>query len=360
MDISSQKSFNHLCGFQQSEIKALAEQAIEQEWLPGYSIEALLQLLRTFYNGYCFSTKTTETVYNPTMSLFFFNTIQKGDGLPDNMLDNNLAMDRGKIAYIAQLPGGQSIIEAAVQHQPLSIVHLMQSFGIEDVLYTQKDDTFILCLLYFFGVLTLEGKDPFGELKLAIPNLVINKLYIQQFRESYLKGLDWNRDVSPAIEHFYNKGDLQPLCDLVQKRGFSALDNRDYRQLNELTIKTAFLLFLFDDKWYQVDSERRVGRGYADLTLILRPDARQYPIFDFLLEFKYLSLKQLGLTAKTLKAMSEKRCRNLKLVKKAFNEAKEQLTQYSQELQAKYANDLKLHNYAIVAIGLERLLWLEV
>ena len=277
MDISSQKSFNHLCGFQQSEIKALAEQAIEQEWLPGYSIEALLQLLRTFYNGYCFSTKTIETVYNPTMSLFFFKTIKKGDGLPDNMLDNNLAMDRGKIAYIAQLPGGQSIIEAAVEHQPFSLPHLMQSFGIEDILYAKKDDAFMLCLLYFFGVLTLAGKNELGLLKLAIPNLVINQLYIQQFRESYLKGIDWHRDVAPGTEQFFSKGDLQALCDLVQKRGFSALDNRDYRQLNELTIKTAFLLFLFDDNWYQVDSERRVGRGYADLTLILRRDARQYP-----------------------------------------------------------------------------------
>ena len=117
--------------------------------------------------------------------------------------------------------------------------------------------------------------------------------------------------------------------------------------------------YIFDDLLYEVDSERRVGQGYADLTLIVRPDARKYPIYDFLLEFKYLSLKQLGLTAETLKQRSTEELKTLPPVAAAFSHAQEQLAQYAQELQAKNRGVLKLRTYAVVAVGLVHILWKE-
>ena len=51
------------------------------------------------------------------------------------------------------------------------------------VIFTQANSRqFILSLLYFFGVLTLAGRNLFGELQLTIPNLVIRQLYVEQLR----------------------------------------------------------------------------------------------------------------------------------------------------------------------------------
>jgi hypothetical protein len=74
-------------------------------------------------------------------------------------------------------------------------------------------------------------------------------------------------------------------------------DNRDLRWSNELVVKTAFLVTLFNDAFYLMDSEPALGRRYADLLLQVRPDMRQYALWDHLLEFKAVSHKAVGLTS---------------------------------------------------------------
>ena len=47
-------------------------------------------------------------------------------------------------------------------------------------------------------------------------------------------------------------------------------------------------------------------------------------------------------------------------LKKAFEQAKEQLSRYSTNLHQRYGQGLELRSYAVVALGLERLLWREI
>lgn len=51
-------------------------------------------------------------------------------------------------------------------------------------------------------------------------------------------------------------------------------------------------------------SELEVTRGYVDLALILRHDARQYQALELLLEFKYVGLKKLGLNGEQVQALT--------------------------------------------------------
>ena len=53
---------------------------------------------------------------------------------------------------------------------------------------------------------------------------------------------------------------------------------------NELTVKTAFLVLLFNDTFYIMDSETALDRGYADITMIVRPDMRRFELLDFLID----------------------------------------------------------------------------
>ena len=134
-------------------------------------------------------------------------------------------------------------------------------------------------------------------------------------------------------------------------------------QANELTVKTAFLTLLFNDLLYIMDSETATGRRYADLTMIARPDARQYQIFDLLLEFKFVKLGDLGLSGEDVQRMSRAELAALPPVRQRLDEARAQTGDYLRELRARYRMDLRLRIFAIIAIGaigFDRLVWEEI
>ena len=110
---------------------------------------------------------------------------------------------------------------------------------------------------------------------------------------------------------------------------------------------------------YIMDSEREVGRGRADLTMIIRPDMRKYEIFDVLIEFKYLTLKEAGMSGEQAKEPTPEALRELPGMAKKMAEARDQAIRYGDELEKKYGN-LRLRRYAVVSLGFERIWWEEV
>jgi hypothetical protein len=105
-----------------------------------------------------------------------------------------------------------------------------------------------------------------------------------------------------------------------------------------------------------MDSETVLDRTYADLTMIVRPDMRQYELLDFLIEFKYVSLKTLGLTAEQVKQKSVTELENLDAVQEQLAESKQQVSKYKETLLEHYDNNLRLHTYTVIAVGYECLL----
>jgi hypothetical protein len=131
---------------------------------------------------------------------------------------------------------------------------------------------------------------------------------------------------------FYQTGDLQPICDFMEQRYFKVFDNRDYKTAKSLTIKTAFLTALFDEVWYMMDSEMPSERRYADLTMIIRPDFIQYPLRNFLFEFKYLKLSEVKLSGAKVKELSRQELEALEPVKEKLAESEQQLLDYQTRL----------------------------
>jgi hypothetical protein len=91
-----------------------------------------------------------------------------------------------------------------------------------------------------------------------------------------------------------------------------------------------------------MDSEPELERRRADLTMIIRPDARPFTIPDILIEFTFASLKDAGLNGE-----------------QAMSEARAQVHKNMEILNRKYA-DLRLLGYAVVSLGFERICWKEV
>ncbi len=358
-DISRRPEFNDLCGFQEQEVIELVQAVIQACSLPTERIAEAMALMRTFYNGYCFNTRTTQRIYNPTLALYFLDNLIRDCAYPDNLLDHNLAMDRNRLSYISQLPHGTKVIEAALdESQPLTVPQLHDRFGIEDMLLKTQEPYMLASLLYYLGVLTMDGKIGAGKLKLRIPNLVVRRLYVERLRELVLPKVMYE-EYSEAADQFFLQGNLRPLCDFIETR-LNVFSNRDYRYSDELAIKTAFLMLLFDDRLYVVDSEPELDRRYADLSLIARPDARQYQILDHVIEFKFVKLSDVHLTGEQAKTLSLDELSALPAVQVKKQEATQQLRHYQQALNQRYGDVLKLQIHAVVAIGFERLVWWRV
>ncbi len=363
-NIYLEPEFNDLCGFWETEISVLLKQIVTDCQLASEKTIEALNMMRAFYNGYCFSyqiieakdNQKTNLIYNPTLALYFMKHFQKRCSYPREMLDNNLAMDKNKIAYISSLPNGKKVIERSLNEaNPLTIERFSQRFGIEDMFMSAKDNIFMISLLYYFGVLTISDKKPLDELILRIPNLVVKKLYIERIQDMLLP--DFSKDETLQLaKHFYQSGDIQPLIEFIEQHYFKVFNNRDYRWTNELTIKTAFLTLLFNDIFYIMDSETSLDRGYADLTMIVRPDMRQYQLLDILLEFKYVSLQELGLSGTEVKALNNDAAKALSPVKEKITESKKKLKEYRQTLQKIYGDRLKLQTYTVVALGFDKII----
>jgi len=360
-DISLERQMHELCGFTEAEIAVLVDQV---GGACGFSPEqsaANKQLMRTFYNGYHFRPDAQEPLYNPTLSLYFLDALQRECVPPDEILDVNLSMDKNKLEYIASRPGGEELIQRLLEDQPtLGVQRILNRFSLKDLVKPKLSHDSLASLLFYFGMTTLAGRDPQGQPLLRIPNLVTRGLYFEQLRELLLPD-EFDQDEGRALAKlFYSTGAMQPLCDFIQEHVYRAFSNRDYRHANELTVKALFLALLYNDLAYIVDSEPELQRRYADLLMLLRPEQRVYQLFDLLIEFKYVELTAVGLKAEQVRAKSTTELAALDSIKDAFTTARTALHAYRQTLVTKYGDILKLRVYAVVSLGFERLLWQEV
>ena len=351
--------FNTLCGVTTPELIQLITTINTECQQASDNVQAALETMRQFYNGYRFCDDShREKVYNPTLVFYFLRYYQEYCTAPPQILDGNLAMDANKIRYIANLPAGKTVIAAILdEQQTVTLSRLENQFGIEKLHDIQTDPDYMVSLLYFFGVLTLSGRGVIGELILDIPNLVIRGLYVEEIKRNTLPDAGERRSLQRLTDKFYQTADLQPLADFMESKYFAVFNNRDYRWSNELTVKTAFLTLLFNDTYYIMDSETALQRRYSDLILIVRPNMRQYALLDMVLEFKYLSLADLGLSGEQVRAQPRETLAALPAVQTALHGARQQLQHYRTVLEAKYREPHRLRCLAVVALGFERLVW---
>ena len=331
-DITWIDEYHDLCGFTGKELDDILSRVIAEcpdEWRSPEKRAEAHSMLRTFYNGYRFGAEEHDSLlYNPTLVLYFFDFFSRYCRYPEKMLDQNLAMDRNRIQFVAGLPHGETVVNQALNiEQPLTVPELADDFGIDALLKNEQGPGFLVSLLHYLGVLTRMGRDPFGKLQFTIPNLVVRKLYVERMRDSFLCTFEHIKLRDEVSEIFYTTGEPGPLCDFIEARLLKVFDNRDLRWSNELVVKTLFLVALFNDAAYIMDSETSIDRGYGDLSLIIRPDMRKYQLLDHLLEFKHLRWEELG----------------------AKNAG------YRETLERVHGEKLRLHTHPVVCVGLERL-----
>jgi hypothetical protein len=351
------EELNTLCGFTEGELRELlAHVAAEAE--TGVDVEEACAMMRTWYNGYRFAPNAEEAVYNPTLVLYFLKHLARTGNYPRQMLDANLAADEDKLRYLGEIARGRKLVfDLLASDQAVEVSTLEERFTLADLLERElQGETFLASFLYYFGMLTLAGETPQRKLRLVPPNLVVKTLYVDSVRR-YL-GLHAEEARAPSAA-LTADGDIQPLLEYVEQAIFPNLSNRDYIRANETTIKAVFLALLADEVSYTIQSEQELSKGYADLCLLLRPDAREANLLDLLIELKYLGLKKLGVSGAKLRRLDREQLLELPEVSRHLAAAAEQLRRYAAVLTGRQG-DLRLRCFAVVALGLERLVGLEV
>ncbi len=361
-NLYQEPDLNALCGFKDDEIKDLLERIREDsDEDPPWTVEETRTTIRDWYNGYRFSPKAEERVYNPTMALYFLGHLQRHQESPRELLDENLGADEDKLRFLGQMVSGQqTLLDLLQKNEPIDVPKLAGRFTLSDMLERSSyDRTFLASFLTYFGMLTIAGEAG-TSLRLVPPNMVVRQLYVGQVLHFLLpQGVDrsaaWDHAKAVLL-----RGEVSTLLAFVEEKLFPVMSNRDYVFMDEQSLKMVFLTLLWNESTHLLLSEPELDRGYADLCLLRRPDRRVGDTYDLLFEFKYANLGDLGKTGVELRQMERQELEKLPPVEGLFAEAETQICRYRAALEKRYGETLRLRAHAVVGLGFERLLAREL
>jgi hypothetical protein len=253
--------------------------------------EALLRVLEEHYNGYRFSPRASERVFNSDMVLYFLSALDRSGAYPDNMLDRNVRTEYGHLQRIGTLSGANLSERRALLETIVGEGHIrseiIEQFGVASL----ASHAGFLSLLYYLGMLTLgtAPRDVAGY-DLEIPNRVIRELQWEHLalmlRDDANVTLNVD-DLRAALGAMAVEGEIAPFLEVFHKQVIQAFSNRDLRGLDEKTIKLLLMTYASLGRAFYPLSEKEFAQGYGDLFLGASRDVAGAR-FSWLLELKYL------------------------------------------------------------------------
>ena len=340
--ISHAPRFNALCGFTPQEVASAVDALLADHPSLG-TPETLMADMARYYDGYCFSIKAKERVFNPDMVLYYLRHLNDWGDPPSNLLDDNVRTDYTKLRAIASPPGGSQAWHLNFISELLTegevIGDLVERFNRR----TMYDQDHLVSLLYHMGLLTLRGAI-LNQYRFSIPNLVIRFMHWEELGALFEQYADISFDsraADRAVRALALDGDLDPFLEQIRDEVLEKLSNRDLIRFDEKHLKVILLTYLSFSPLYRPLSEQEFKHGYADLFLALDhrfPDAR----VSWLLELKHL------------KAGSSEEA-----VEAARGEARAQIDRYLEDAGALQAlmGDREIRAATVVLVGSTDLRW---
>lgn len=326
-NISSYPNLNEMFGFTETEVREMYMGI----GLKGQELDKTMSDAEAWYDGYKFNSTAKQRIYNPDMVLYLGAAIVDTGFYPENLLDENIASDYGKIRALARFGADETntfgIMETVLKEGEIKSF-LTKQF---DFRRNMNQGDFI-SLMYYLGLLTAKG-NYYGRWIFTVPNFVIGTLYFDYFRELLLVRDNIQIDKNYASEVVLPlalENDMHPLIQWVEKT-LKQLSNRDYVQFDEKYIKVIFTTVFYLSQLYTVYNEPETDLKYPDLLCTYRT-----PIdvkYQQLIELKYVKKEE----AKKLNAK--------------VKEAQEQIEGYLQHEKIKQLKNLRA--WAIVFVGAE-------
>ena len=327
-NISLEPRFNELLGFTEREVRDLLE-TYRRHGVFEQDVDAALDVMREWYDGYRFARSAGTDLYNTDMVLYFLKQAIPNGSLPDELIDANVRIDYGKLRHLLvanrRLNGNFDLLRDVIAERQVES-EIRGSFPLERL--DQRDN--FLSLLYYFGLLGIR-RTARGVPRLGIPNQTVSHLLYGYLRDAY-------QDVgvfsvsqytfSGLVRAMACDGAWRPVLEFLRAAIAEQTGIRDY--IDGEKVVHAFLAAHFSMvDHFLIHSEHELNKGYADL--YLEPFLARYPdvAYGYLIEIKYLKRSEPA---------------DESLVAERLREAEEQLR--------RYLADAGLRRHAVRHVGL--------
>ncbi|TAE47441.1 MAG: AAA family ATPase [Bacteroidetes bacterium] len=285
-NLSRNRLFQGMMGFREHEVKDL----LRYIGIGEDKLATEMQRMKDWYNGYHFSSAPSDGgLYNPDMVLYYAKEFLSNGESPADMLDTNIASDYGKIRRLFSV-GGKEEERLGVLERLLGDGEISTPMTAEFSFEKNFDTSDFLSLLYYMGMLTIKGID-LAEVRLGIPNAVIQQLYFRYFAQLIREHIEkpvQSIEVNAAVREMARQNNPRPLIEIVSD-ALQQLSNRDWIQFDEKHVKMVLISYLHSSQLYFIKSEFESGQKYIDV-LLLRRDPFPAP-YQFAFELKYLKQK---------------------------------------------------------------------
>ena len=188
-NVSLRHEFNAVLGFTEEEVRHLLEMyrdcgAFNQD------VDAALDVMREWYDGYRFAKRAERTIYNTDMVLYFLRESVPNKPLPDDLIDTNVRIDYGKLRHLLLVNQRVGTNARRLNGNFDLLRHIVGEGGADgDVQVSFPLDRLdhrenFLSLLHYFGLLSIREVVN-GTSRLAIPNQTVRRLLYGHLRDAY-------------------------------------------------------------------------------------------------------------------------------------------------------------------------------
>jgi hypothetical protein len=319
-------NLNTMMGFTEKEARYLIKQT-----LPDYDLDSMLEKLKEYYDGYLFTPRASERVFNTDMLLYYVSEYLIDNTEPSDLIDSNISSDYSKLQNLFSLKDKkqnyeilEDILAGNDQRGKVTVEFNLQRR------FTKKD---FLSLLFYLGFLTIDREED-GFIYFRVPNYAVKEIYFDYFNSIISEETSFDSlEIEASVVEILKNGEINPFIEKVEAT-LAALSNRDYIKFDEKYIKVLIFSYLNLTQLSIVKSEYEVAEGYLDLALLRRN--KEKGNYDTLIELKYIK-------AADYKEKGEA------LVEQKLKEASAQLERYGRAAEFKNRKDLK--KWALVFAG---------
>ncbi len=287
-NITTDTLFNSILGFTEAEVITLLNY-YKGEGMINEPIENLLDLMREWYNNYCFAEgRIDEKVYNSDMTLYFVENYLSTQTIPKVLVDNNIRIDYGKLRHLIilnkKVNGNFSTIKKIAEEGELRS-SIVSSFPAEKLIAREN----FISLLYYFGILTIDSVER-GTIVLKVPNLAIRTVLFSYLVEGFSEAEIFNIDTMSLLnmgEKMAYDGDWKPFFNYFSEQIYKQTSVRDFIE-GERTVQMFHLVYLNLLNYFTVHSEAEMSKGFPDLWLA--PNFLAHPEMGhcYIVELKYV------------------------------------------------------------------------
>lgn len=235
-----------------------------REMLAYYGLEDKYDLIKEWYNGYCFG---DADVYCPWDVVCYVDKLLEKRTLPPQDFWSNTSSNE-VIKKFLQMAESDTRDEIERLIAGESVVKTVR----EELTYRELYDNIenIWSVLFTTGYLTKRGEAEENRLRLAIPNREIHNIFMTQIRGWMQKKIREDRERLNAFCRAFRDADEEKAQAIFTEFLYETVSVRDTAVRKDLkeNFYHGFLLGLlrFQENW-KVLSNRESGKGYADIVV---------------------------------------------------------------------------------------------